>query len=53
MWNVEHAEKEISDFVDERLAFNARKATPGTGSLGSQGEIKSLGDRQSGDMVII
>ena len=42
--NVEYVERKVSDFVDERLTLNTWKASFGTGSLSSQGEIQCLGD---------
>ena len=41
--NVEHAEKEVANFIDVRLSLNAWETPFGTRNLSSQGKIRCLG----------
>ena len=53
MGDIEHAEKEISDIIDECLALDARKTPIWAGGFSGQSEIERLADGQRGDVIII
>jgi len=53
MGDVEHAEEEILDIVDECLAPDARKTPIWAGGFSGESEIERLTDGQRGDVIVI